>query len=653
MLSITPCRSTVTDRFPVASFVVHVPKQRVFEVACTTDPRLLRPEQRGQRTPENFFSSRASGLLRASAGQATWLLPSEQLRRFAGQRRLFYAVASFGDASGSSPEFTTGPQDAERAPFVSLSPDFTGRTLDRSLLRRASGPDQRYGAPGAALTWGGDRLAAAPAAAVAPQAPVAQAQAQAYDDGYPDDLWHPEAAAEASQDEPPLTAVSAQGEPDGYEDVPALLESEDAEAYGRRSYGGAGARKMARPASVQPWAVRPERAGSREQPRQASEARPSPHPAPARAEPPGAGDPDELRASYGSPQASAGFSSEEPKGFEDPRDLRGARYGDATPAAPSDFMAAQAFAPPGVDDAYDDLLGADPEGELPEGALGLAGALTILDKFRLAQPAAQFESGPDGYTAINADGEFNDPSHAAYQRKHYGLHWGFVQLNQRSGALGKALVACERRDPVKFREAFGAERDQLLRTLNAPDEEARLDPVGGQPLWQEPWITRFREAGRIPEFQAAQNEVAIEEYFDPNLGFAAALGLDSDRALAMVFDRCVDLGNAAGRRFVIDAVTPLRDEAAIARALQALGHDSPRSLQRSLGLAESDELGPKAHAALLQALRGLGASAKVQVPDLSQMLDALVTAAHGRRFESRVASLRDSSQLQDTRRQVS
>ena len=38
MLSITPCRTLISDRFPVASFVVKVPDLRCFEVAYATDP---------------------------------------------------------------------------------------------------------------------------------------------------------------------------------------------------------------------------------------------------------------------------------------------------------------------------------------------------------------------------------------------------------------------------------------------------------------------------------------------------------------------------------------------------------------------------------------------------------------------------------------
>jgi hypothetical protein len=640
MLSITPCRKTISDRFPVASFVVQVPPHRVFEIACATDASLLRGDQRARRTPENFFSSRGDGLLRASAGQATYLLPPSQLRKFAGKSRLYYAVASYGDPRGNSPEFTVSPEDPERAPYVSLSQDFTGRTLDRSRLRHRDDAEARYGAAGPALTWGADRYgqAAAPPAG----------QQQSYDDGYPADLWkaptRPRALGTEIEDPPDPPDTAALEEPPGAEDAPALRAQQEAEAYGRRSSGGYGSdtapvRAYGRAGHAAAFSV-PEPPGD-EHPR---------HDSPVQTSAPAARDGTNNEARLGNPE---GPSFGEPPGAEDPHELRGRspRYGDASGTAVASPTHATAAAPvlaAGKDDHFEDALGPDAEGELSSSSPSLAaGTLTIPAKFRLVQQVAPFESGAEGYSAIDADGEFNDATHSAYQRTHLGLSWGLVQFNQRGGGLGRVLVACERRAPVLFRETFGKERDRLIHVSTAATEEERIQPVGGTPLWHEPWIARFRHAGRVPQFQAAQNEVAIEAYLDPNLSFAAALGLDSDRALAMLYDRCVHMGNAAARRFVIDALTPLRDEAAIHGALQAVGQDSVQAFQRSVGLAESATLGPKGHAALIGAVRKLGAKSAVKVPALSELLDKLVQASHGRRFEQRMIQLRASSELSD------
>jgi len=621
MLSITPCRQTISDRFPVASFVVNVPPQRIFEIACATDRQLFRSDRRGHRTPQNFYSSRSGGLLRAPAGQATYLLPSDQLRRFAGQRRLYYTVGTYGDAAGGSPEFTAAPGDPA-TPWLSLSPDFTGRTLDRSRLK-GERAEARYGANPPALVWGGDAFEP-------PAAPAPAQRRPTYDDGYSPDLWRgrdPADPADPSDPPDPEPNGGYAGEPAGFEDAPALRAREQARAYGRRSSGGA--RSRAASAPVEP-------PGLAEPP-----ASPPVSRAAAMAEPPGVEDPPHPPA-YGT---SGAAEPSEPPGLADPVDALKSRL-----SSQPDFVGTEgtAFAPPGVDDHYDD--GDDGEGELS--ATGQQTTLTIADKFRLAQSAARFESGEERYSAVNADGEFNDPAHEAYQRKHYGLHWGLVQLNQRSGALGRCLVACMRRDPVRFREAFGPAQDELIRVTTSATEEERLKPVASALLWEEPWISRFREAGRIPEFQAAQNEIAIEGYFDPNLRFAAALGFDSDRSLAMLYDRCIGLGNAGGRRFVAKAVTPARDDASLQRALKALGHDSVQALQRSADLRESAELGPKGHAAMIAGLRGLGISSPVPVPSLEEMLDALVTAASGERFEDRLRQIRTAPELSDARRLV-
>jgi len=276
--------------------------------------------------------------------------------------------------------------------------------------------------------------------------------------------------------------------------------------------------------------------------------------------------------------------------------------------------------------------------------------LTIAEKYQLILPVAGLISGPQGYAAVNADAEFNDPSHAAYQRTHYGLEWGFILAPQRTGALGRVLAACQRRDPARFGEIFGRAAVELLSTANAATPEERLQPVDGAPLWQEPWLSRFRTAGDVPAFRAGQNEVAIEGYLDPNLALARALGFDTTRALAMLFDRCVQMGNGAGPRFVVRAVSPLGGPQDERVALEALSFATVQAFQDSVGLRPTGRFGTHTTAAVIEALRRLGDAAPVSVPPLAEMLDRLVAAARGRRFARRVATLRTTADLDDTER---
>ena len=178
---ITPCRRTITDRFPTASFIVQVPRDRLFEVVCATRPSLLHADGRGRRTPRNFYTTRAGGLLRAPAGSANVLLPPEQLQRFAGSPRLYYAVATYGSARGDDPRTTVRFDALPATPYLGLQA-FTGRTVDRRRLGGLTRSSARYGARAAVLSWGGDVVSGRSRAA----GPAASAP---YDDGYDPSLW--------------------------------------------------------------------------------------------------------------------------------------------------------------------------------------------------------------------------------------------------------------------------------------------------------------------------------------------------------------------------------------------------------------------------------------------------------------------------------
>jgi hypothetical protein len=673
MVSITPCQRLISDRFPVASFVVNAPPERLFEIACATDPTLFRSDQRHRRSASNFFSTRLGGLMRAPAGHATYLMPPDQLKRFAGARRLFYNVGSYAGPRGEDPRFSVPPEAAQAMPSIQISADFTGRTLDRSRLGGiAARADARYGGNNVrteALTWGADLVAAAPAAPRARlgdrsggAAATAAAQAPAYDDGYSPDLWKqqrrraPVARALGGDVTSGASTGTALDEPPGYEDAPDLVahsgmslpnQPPPLEPMGEMGrYGGA------EPAGFEDGAElnRSRRAGGR------------------RPVLGGAG-------GVGAPVAAAPSPRAEIAGFEDAPALargRQRRYGavgyaldDAPPAgspAPAAAPPASATATAGRDDDYDDSTD---EAEEPEPPADLPGAdarssaapvpLTIPEKFKLVALVARNEGGGgrDGYSAVNPDGEYNDPSHRFFHRQHVGLSWGIVQFTQLGGALGRVLSACQRRDPAQFAQVFGPDSEELLRVTNADNEDDRLQPVGAQFLWEGDWPQRFRDAGKIPSFQAAQNEVAIEGYLDPNLAFARCLGWNTDRALALLYDRCVQMGNAGARSFIIRAINPIRTQKQRAEALSALGYPNLQAFADAYPELDGDaRWTPLCQAALAGALRGLGTESPVPVPALGEQLDRVVAASAGRRFADRVQKLRGSSDLYDVTYQL-
>jgi hypothetical protein len=289
--------------------------------------------------------------------------------------------------------------------------------------------------------------------------------------------------------------------------------------------------------------------------------------------------------------------------------------------------------------------------------------MTIDEKLKIIEKVAQFESGRSGYSAINADGEFRGDfntattTHPAYQKWHVGLSYGIIQFTQDSGVLGKLLTMMRDRDGAKFAEVFGPDADELVRVTSIECEPSRrypdgrsprMQPVGGADLWDEPWLARFRAAGEHRPFQAAQNELAARTFIDPMLPFANWLGLNTDRALVTVIDRAVQLGPGGARTWIMQAVGPITTAALRQAALTALGHADVVSFQRATpGLDDDGDFGPWTHAAMVNALRRLGAQSPVSIMSRDQMLDAMVRHAQGRRWAHRVEKLRTSSDFTD------
>jgi hypothetical protein len=198
-------RLEVSDKFPVLGFTVRTGGAPYFEAALATDAALFASLARERRTPQTFWSSRALGPLPAERGEAVFIVPDEVLRRFAGAPRLYYTVATFADRTRANPEVVAVKPEA--APYIALAGNYSGRPLRQLIGSR--GPGRRwngalYGAPAAtngSLEWAGDDarpgVAESPVAAEPPREKDQPSAAQAYDDGYGDELWSAVPAAAA------------------------------------------------------------------------------------------------------------------------------------------------------------------------------------------------------------------------------------------------------------------------------------------------------------------------------------------------------------------------------------------------------------------------------------------------------------------------
>ncbi|HEY7036580.1 MAG TPA: hypothetical protein VH482_34950 [Thermomicrobiales bacterium] len=608
---ITPNMRTIDNRFPCLGFTVLTGGLPYFEVLATTDRSLFDPANAGRRSPGTFYTSRQEGGLTPATGPATtYLLPAATLRGFADAvprpTAIYYTLIAYAGADATGPVFAQPPETlATDAPAVAVSADFRAQTLSHvmgisveRLRRLATGLDESPSDEAADLLEGEDGTSAAGDATTPNVDPNPAATASAV---YGDDRDPTHRSTSVAYDDgygPPVGATAARAEQ--YDDEDAAWPADDATGWGAAL--SSTYRPGARPPSTLEDSADPYDEGDRRDE--------------------DVYDPGE--AVFDEPYADEASVWD-----------GGGRSG--------------AYA---LDDvAVDGAATAQP--------------LTIDAKRAIVEQCAAFESGSDRFAAVNRDGEFAGRfgvEHPAYGRYHVGLSYGIVQFTQDSGSLGRLLVMMRDRDAAMFAHIFGDASDDLIRVTNAagpgsadaPDgRSARVQPVAGADLWEEPWVSRFRAAANHVPFQAAQNELASTLYLDPMLRFAAWFGLDSDRALAMVLDRAIQMGTGGARRWIADAVGPIQTPALRQQALAALGHADLRAFQTvTAGLDADGEWGPLSHAALTAALRGLGAASPVPVPTREQMLDAMVRRAAGQPWAHRVEHLRTSSAFGDVSYQL-
>jgi len=120
-----------------------------------------------------------------------------------------------------------------------------------------------------------------------------------------------------------------------------------------------------------------------------------------------------------------------------------------------------------------------------------------------------------------------------------GLSYGILQWTQRGGGLFVVLSAMAESDRAAFARIFGPLAAELLDHTR----KKALTPLGGALLWDEPWLSRFKSAGAHPPFQQAQLQAAAtSSYMKAAVDIAALLGLSTERAMAVYFNRTVHQG---------------------------------------------------------------------------------------------------------------
>jgi hypothetical protein len=651
-------RRQIDDRFPVLGFTILSDRPGYYEVLLATQPTQLNVT--GARTPSTSYSSRSqSGLIPMPQNTSVYLVPAAVLRNFVrGQPRpekIYYTVVLYSDAAGTKGVFAQPPETlATSAPSVEISKHFgsdgfgdvLGMNPDR--LRRVTTAAAQGFASAQAKTSpeedraeGEDGTSAPPPELQTPARSTPMAADIGYGDGYSGEPRVDDGDSRAQY----ATASGDPGYNDGYEGdsapssglgfvssqqssfrpgatEPAVLEDDaddDRDSYGQyrsaqgRDDRGDGSSFRAASSSVATQSFRDDDADDddyRSQTRMSNN---------------GGGSSERLYAMQGQdgadcqvPATATGYGDEAEPWNESAPNYQSldAPAGTVQPAAPALSLTIE---------AKRDLIG------------------------KLGE-----------YSAVRADAEYNGvygPEHPAYRRYHLGLSFGIALFNQERGDLNKLLTGCRERDAGKFDQIFGQNTKALFDVLRAQGppstdsrdgRSARLQPVDGADLWQEPWISRFREAGCHKPFQAVQNRLAAELYLDPILRFAGWMGFNTERALGIAMDRAAELGVGPAQEWIANAVGPFQGGPQRHAALAALGYPSIRAFQSDHpGTDTNGQWGPLTHAAAVAALRARGNS-PVPLPTLEQMLDTLVRrAAHTSSFE-RVRALRHDARFGDT-----
>ncbi|MGZ9098153.1 MAG: chitosanase, partial [Brevundimonas sp.] len=279
---------------------------------------------------------------------------------------------------------------------------------------------------------------------------------------------------------------------------------------------------------------------------------------------------------------------------------------------------------------------------------------------RIVETVCGLETGQPRYDAINPDGEYRGRfgrDHPYFERAHAGLGFGIVHFGQDAGDLGRLLQAMRTRDADAFQRIFGPSADAVVETctaagpgsLDSPEgRSARVQPVDGHDLWAEPWLARFRAAGAHPPFQAAQNQLASDLYLEPMVRKARRLGVATERGLAMMMDRAVQMGAEAAASFFVNAAGTVSSDATRGAALRALvGASGLEDYQRGRGLQPTGTWSVETKAQMIADLRAMGPESPVAVPAYDELLDRFVAAADGAAWAARFTRLRRHPDLAD------
>jgi hypothetical protein len=203
-------------------------------------------------------------------------------------------------------------------------------------------------------------------------------------------------------------------------------------------------------------------------------------------------------------------------------------YGGGLEAAVRRYQSDNHLAATGVvdDETWRSLFGAPPPAPAIASAPLVSRCLALTGSFETNLPVPECFAGLSG----DFDGQ--------------GLSFGALQWCIGQGSLQVLLRDMVGKQPQRFDAIMGPSAAELRAVLGAPlDQQLQWAKSIGTSRGgiAEPWQGLFKTLGRDEAFQAIEVDHARKIY-DSGLGLCRRFGLASERAVALMFDICVQNG---------------------------------------------------------------------------------------------------------------
>ena len=154
-----------------------------------------------------------------------------------------------------------------------------------------------------------------------------------------------------------------------------------------------------------------------------------------------------------------------------------------------------------------------------------------------------------------------------------GASVGLIQWSQAPGGLAELTNAIWRQRPDLMTRYFGSSAGRMVAQLALPGSEstdyaARLAPIDGARLWQEPWLSRWKKALIDPDIKDIQDGLVLNgSYMRTTLRIAKLFGgTPTERGLALIFDRAVQQGSGKASELARGVVASIPEASFDAKA---------------------------------------------------------------------------------------